>query len=291
MKIEKVGIVVNMRKANAAEVAAKLIGRIEAAGKVPLLLADAAASLGRGELQREAEDIARDSDLVIALGGDGTLLYVARLLGDHEKPILGVNIGGLGFLTEVPPEQAVDAMDEVLAGRFSIDERMMLEVELLRDGLSLESHRALNDSVITKGALARVLNLEVRVNGEYLTSYISDSLIIATPTGSTAYSLSAGGPIVAPDVRAIILTPICPHTLTNRPIILPDDSEVTVKIQSESEYMMLTVDGQVGVPLKKGDQLRIFRSGKRTCLIILTGLSYFNVLRKKLNWGGRSTYR
>lgn len=291
MKIERVGIIVNLKKADAAAVASRLVGRIEAAGKTPLLPEAAAAALGRSGLAREREEIAGASDFVIALGGDGTLLHVARLLGDHETPILGINIGGLGFLTEVPGELATDALEGVLAGRFRIEERIMLEVELIRDGVTFERHRALNDSVIAKGALARVLNLEVRVDGEYLTSYVSDGLIIATPTGSTAYSLSAGGPIVSPGTRSIILTPICPHTLTNRPIILPDDSEVTVEIQSESEYMMLTVDGQVGISLGLSDLLRVSRSGKRTRLIIWSDSSYFDVLRKKFNWGGRSGYR
>ncbi|MDP8248336.1 MAG: NAD(+)/NADH kinase [Candidatus Tritonobacter lacicola] len=291
MRIDSVGIIVNVKKADAAEVAARLVGRIEAAGKTPLLPEDTAALLGRPELQRDAASVARDSDFIIALGGDGTLLHAARLIGDHERPILGINIGGLGFLTEVPAAEAVDALDSVLAGNFRIEERMMLDVELLRDGHSLCVHRALNDAVITKGALARVLNLEVRVNGEYLISYVSDGLIIATPTGSTAYSLSAGGPIVSPGTKSIILTPICPHTLTNRPIILPDNSAVTVEIQSESEYMMLTIDGQVGIPLGIADRLRVSRSEKRARLIICSGLSYFGVLRKKLDWGGRSRYR
>ena len=291
MKIDSIGIIVNMKKADATALAAGLVDRIEKEGKTPLLTPDTAAVLERRDLGRMRDAIARDSDLVIALGGDGTLLYAARLVGENDVPILGINIGNLGFLTEVPGGQALDALDGVLAGDFSTEERMMLDVELVREGAVLERHRALNDAVITKGALARVLNLEVRVDGEYLTSYVSDGLITATPTGSTAYSLSAGGPIVEPGTRATILTPICPHTLTNRPIILQDDRHVTIEIMSGSEHMMLTVDGQVGIPLGRGDVLRYSRSAKRTRLIIWAGLSYFEVLRRKLNWGGRSKYQ
>ncbi len=287
MRIDRIGFLVNLKKADARTVTRGLIDRIEAAGKVPVLGPDTAAALERDDLGMEEGRIAAVSDIIIALGGDGTLLHAARLVGDHERPILGINIGSLGFLTEVPAGEASDALDGVLDGRFRTEDRMMLEVELIRGGAASGRHRALNDAVITKGALARVLNLEVRVDGEYLISYISDGLIIATPTGSTAYSLSAGGPIVAPETRAAILTPICPHTLTNRPIILPDDCEVTIDVRSESEHMMLTVDGQVGIPLGSGDEIRISKAEKRTRLIIWAGLSYFEVLRKKLNWGGQ----
>jgi NAD+ kinase len=231
-------------------------------------------------------DLAGQADLVVVLGGDGTLLSMARAVGDVSVPLLGVNLGGLGFLTATTLDEILPALEAVLAGRMAVEERMLLAARVLRDGRPSVEYAALNDVVITKSAMSRIINLAVSVEGQYATAYRADGLIIATPTGSTAYSLSAHGPILFPTMDAIVLTPICSHTLTNRPIVLPGHHRVEVTLESAQE-VMVTVDGQVGSPLRERDTVEVRQARARIRLVRFPHKDFFSVLRTKLKWGER----
>ncbi len=226
-------------------------------------------------------------DLIIVFGGDGTMLSVARLAGGRDIPILGVNLGGLGFITEINKNEIFEAVESVLSGQCSLEERIMLNAFVYRNGDRIADFIVLNDVVINKGALARIIDLETYVNKNYLTTFKSDGLIISSPTGSTAYSLSAGGPILYPTLNCIVVTPICPHTLTNRPIVLPGSFVIEAILASESEDVYLTLDGQSGFVLKKDDRVEIKKSEFKTKFIIPSGRDYFQVIRTKLKWGER----
>ncbi|HEX8948968.1 MAG TPA: NAD(+)/NADH kinase [Dissulfurispiraceae bacterium] len=227
------------------------------------------------------------TDVIIVLGGDGTMLSVARLVGDKGVPILGVNLGGLGFITEVNREEIFSAMNKVLSGSCSEEERIMLTAMVYRHGEKIADFLVLNDVVINKGALARITDMETYVNNAYVTTFKADGLILSTPTGSTAYSLSAGGPILYPTLNSILLTPICPHTLTNRPIVLPDNVVIEVILRSASEDIFLTLDGQVGFSLRNNDAIEVRKAGFKTKILIPCERDYFQVLRTKLKWGER----
>lgn len=222
---------------------------------------------------------------VIVLGGDGTFLSVARFLENRSTPITGVNLGGLGFLTEISAETCFHELEEILKGHFEIEERMRLQVAIRRNDTEVFRQSVLNDAVINKGALARIVDLQTSINGKYLTNYRADGLIVATPTGSTAYNLSAGGPIVYPTAQAIILTPICPFTLTNRPIILPSDVTIQVKLDEPVHDLALTCDGQVGCDLAPSDKIIITAAPNPLRLIKTPSINYFNILKTKLKWG------
>uniref|UniRef100_A0A7C5ERB5 NAD kinase n=1 Tax=Desulfobacca acetoxidans TaxID=60893 RepID=A0A7C5ERB5_9BACT len=222
---------------------------------------------------------------LVVMGGDGTLLSVARHYGHLGVPILGVNVGGLGFLTEVSLSELYPSMEQVLAGNFRVEERMMLKARLCRKGEVCWEERVLNDAVINKGALARIVELTTWIDREYLTTYRADGLIVSTPTGSTAYTLSAGGPIVYPTLRHIILLPICPFTLSNRPIILPDTITVGVTFAEEVQDAYLTIDGQVGQALQSDDRVEVSAAPQNLKLIVPHHRSYFEILRTKLGWG------
>lgn len=267
-------------------VAEELIKWLEGRGLTPLVEAHLARHLSCRD-GSERTDIPDLADLVVVLGGDGTLISVARLVGDRQVPILGVNLGSLGFLTEVTLDELYPALESCLAGDYRVSERMMLRVAIIRDGSVIQTHQVLNDMVINKGALARIVDLETTVNGSYLTTFKADGLIISTPTGSTGYSLSANGPIIHPDLDCLAITPICPHTLTNRPIVVASDALITVRLQSQNEDVFLTLDGQVGFELKYGDSIRIERATHRTRLVVSRSKDYFEVLRTKLKWGER----
>src|SRR5207253_2358925 len=232
----------------------------------------------------EAEAAAK-ADLVIVVGGDGTLLAAARLLGDRQIPILAINHGGLGFLTEVTLEEMYPAIERVLAGHFITEHRMMMDIEILRAKEQVADYRALNDVVINKGTLSRMIELEARVDGQYVSRFRSDGLIVATPTGSTAYNLSAGGPIMFPTMSAMIVTPICSHTLTNRPIVLPEGVKVEIMLRSAQDDVYVTVDGQVGLKLQMDDHLIVQKSKVAVKLVAPVHKNYFDVLRGKLKWG------
>ncbi len=237
-------------------------------------------------LSVERETIPAQADVIIVFGGDGTLLSAARLIGHHRAPILGVNLGSLGFMTEVTLEELPLALERLLEKDYRVSSRCLLTVELWRSGRRRESLQALNDAVINKSALARIISLDAYCNDDFIANFLADGMIVATPTGSTAYSLSAGGPIIFPTEKSIALTPICPHTLTNRPLIIPAESKVRVVLRS-GEDVMLTVDGQVGIEMSEGDELLCTQSDHRVELIQPGHKNFFDILREKLKWGER----
>jgi NAD+ kinase len=233
------------------------------------------------------EQLSTKADLLIVFGGDGTLLSAARSLGEHSVPILPINLGGLGFLTSVTVNELYLVLEDALAGRAPSSERTLLEAEVTRGENSLGKYRALNDAVLNKGALARIVDLELTINQQFVANFKADGLIVSTPTGSTAYSLAAGGPIVHPTVAAFLITPICPHTLTNRPLVIPDTSAVEVTFRYGEEPIYLTLDGQVGVELRAADRVNLRRAAHPLRLVRTSQKSYFEVLRDKLKWGER----
>ncbi len=277
-------------KADAAEAAGALrtLAEWSAQGGLPLLVEKEAADLVPDLHLAAARraDLPTQVDLLVVLGGDGTLLSMARAVGDLGIPIVGVNLGGLGFLTATTLDQMVPALDALLRGELVIEERMMLTARVRRDGEVVGMWLALNDAVITKAAMSRIINLAVSVEGQYATAYRADGLIISTPTGSTAYSLSAGGPILYPTMDGIVLTPICSHTLTNRPIVVPGTLRVEVTLLTPQE-VMLTIDGQVGVPLRERDVVEVGRAPSAIRLVRFPQKHFFSVLRTKLKWGER----
>ncbi|RMH34341.1 MAG: NAD(+)/NADH kinase [Acidobacteria bacterium] len=245
----------------------------------------------------ETQEIRENADLIVVLGGDGTILSTARILGSREIPVLGINYGSLGYLTEFRIEEMFSALEAVLSGNYEIDRRMMLDVsvgksesqsgdfEIQKTKEAVVIGRVLNDVVIHKSALARIIEIEVSLDEFFVNDFRADGLIVATPTGSTAYNLSAGGPIVYPSMHAIILTPICPFTLTNRPIVIPDTSEISLRLLNADKDVILTLDGQVGYQVKSGDTIYIRKSEIGFNLIQPMNRNYFDVLRNKLSWG------
>lgn len=282
-----VGIMAKVHDPRCQGVAVELVRWLQDRGRTPLLEEHLARHIGLGG-GVGATELGSRSSLMVVLGGDGTLIAAVRAVGDHDVPVLGVNLGSLGFLTEITLEEMYQTLEGWLAGTVSETSRMMLEVILTRRGEPLHTHHILNDVVINKGALARIVDLETSVDGQYLTTYKADGLIISTPTGSTGYSLSAGGPIVHPGNDSIVVTPICPHTLTNRPIVVSRTAEVRVTLRSlPDEEVYLTLDGQVGVRLEPEDWVRVTLSRRRARLISSPARSYFELLRTKLKWGER----
>jgi NAD+ kinase len=234
--------------------------------------------------------LAAQAELVLVIGGDGTMIYTARLLGARDVPVMGINYGYLGYLTEYTPEAAYESLERVFAGKFRVELRMKLEATVERLGKPRLTAQAVNDCVITKSMLARLIPIECRIGGQLVSIFHADGLIIATPTGSTAYSLSAGGPIVHPAIQAIVLTPICPHTLSNRPLVMPDTSEIELRLTTERgpvnvEDVFLTFDGQTGCAVEPEDRVIIRKSSSVLKLIEPEGKDYFKLLRDKLKWG------
>ncbi len=240
------------------------------------------------EVAVEEAEIGRAADLVVVLGGDGTLIHAASLLGGRPAPILGVNMGSLGFMTEVPQAELYAALELVLAGRAKVSERMKLRVHLHRGGTAerVLDAEVLNDVVIAKSALSRMAELDTRCSGDYVTTYKADGVIVATPTGSTAYSLAANGPIMYPTMRGVIIAPICPHTLTQRPLVVPDDENIEIVLVNDTE-VYLTLDGQKGLPLQRGDRVQVKQSRNRVLLVRNPQIDFFGILRAKLRWGER----
>jgi len=232
-----------------------------------------------------SEKLASGVDLMLVLGGDGTMIATARMIGDHEVPVLGVNYGGLGYLAEFRIQELYSALEAILAGNYRLDKRVMLAVELIRGGVSITTSRVLNDVVINKSALARIIEIEAFFNNQFVNSFRADGLIVSTPTGSTAYNLSAGGPVIFPSMNAVVITPICPFTLSNRPIVVPDNAEIELILKTDQEEVALTLDGQVGFPLKVEDRVVIRKSRTTFNLIQPSNRNYFDVLRDKLRWG------
>lgn len=231
------------------------------------------------------EKLAEGVDLILVLGGDGTMIASARLMGATEIPVLGVNYGGLGYLAEFRIEELYTALESILAGNYRLDKRVMLDVELLRGDEQVTHNRVLNDVVINKSALARIIEIDAHLNQQFVNSFRADGLIVSTPTGSTAYNLSAGGPVIFPSMNAVVITPICPFTLSNRPIVVPDDAVIELCLKTEQEDVALTLDGQVGFPLKVEDRVVISKSKTTFNLVQPMNRNYFDVLRDKLRWG------
>lgn len=230
-------------------------------------------------------ELAQQVDLMLVLGGDGTMIATARMVGDTKVPVIGVNYGGLGYLSEFPLEELYPALDSILAGEYRVQQRLMLTVELWRGEELVTRNRVLNDVVVNKSALARIIEIEAYLNEQIVNLFRADGLIVATPTGSTAYNLSAGGPIIFPSMNAVVITPICPFTLSNRPIVVPDDSMIEVRLMTKNEEVALTLDGQVGFPLQAGDRAVIRKSNTAFNLVQPPNRNYFDVLRNKLKWG------
>lgn len=240
---------------------------------------------GCAVLEVDPDDLAASADLVLVLGGDGTMIATSRLIGDVEVPVLGVNYGGLGYLTEFRIEELYDALEMILAGNFRLDKRVMLAVELHRGDEIVNRSRVLNDVVINKSALARIIEIEAYLHEQFVSSFRADGLIVSTPTGSTAYNLSAGGPLIFPSMNAVVITPICPFTLSNRPLVVPDDAVIELLLKTDNEEVALTLDGQVGFPLTVNDRVVIRKSRTTFNLIQPSTRNYFDVLRDKLRWG------
>ena len=271
-KIKSVGLIGNTDKAECAGIMRKAAQLVARAGRKPLLNQDTAA-------------LAREAQLLLVFGGDGTMLHVAREIAGSTTPILGINIGGLGFLTAVPSDGLAHALNHIWKGEFQYEARALLEAEGICNGQALKT-TALNDIVIGRGAIPRLIVLEVSVNSEWVTRYRCDGLIISTPTGSTAYSLAAGGAVIFPTAEVIALTPICPHTLSNRPLILPFKATLRIKANTPAPATILSADGQLAGQLDRGDEVTIRRARRTVRLIHLADNSFSEALRRKLHWRG-----
>jgi len=288
--IKRIGIVLKPHQPDALKTICELV---EWLGKRGIALS------GGPEIEREqiehatgcsVETVAADKlpssvDLILVLGGDGTMIATARMIGDREVPVMGVNFGGLGYLAEFRIEELYTALEAILAGNYRLDRRVMLAVELLRGSDPVTTHQVLNDVVINKSALARIIEIEAYLNQQFVNSFRADGLIISTPTGSTAYNLSAGGPVIFPSMNAVVITPICPFTLSNRPIVVPDDAVIELRLKTEQEDVALTLDGQAGFPLKVENRVVIRKSRTTFNLVQPMNRNYFDVLRDKLRWG------
>jgi NAD+ kinase len=282
---QKIGIISRPRRSNLAVVVPPLFHWFEARGIQVLYDTETAGALHDSSKGLTREEVAEKSQLLLVLGGDGTLLAAARVAAPLGIPILPINMGSLGFLTSFKLEEMYPALEETLAGRLPSSERVMLGVELEREGCVIERQTVLNEAVINKGALARMIDLELIIDAELICRYRVDGLIVATPTGSTAYSLSAGGPIVHPSVESWVITPICPHTLSDRPVVIRDSSTVDINLSAGTESVFLTLDGQTGIPMQPADRVRMKRAAERLKLIQPQKKSYFEILHSKLKWG------
>ena len=288
--IKRIGVIVKRHQPDALETLCRLTGWLSEHG-ITLV--------GPTEIERETiehrtgcsievvheSELARQVDLMLVLGGDGTMIATSRMIGDVQVPVIGVNYGGLGYLAEFPLEELFPALESILAGQYQVQQRLMLTVELWRADELVTRNRVLNDVVVNKSALARIIEIEAYLNEQFVNLFRADGLIVATPTGSTAYNLSAGGPIIYPSMNAVVITPICPFTLSNRPIVVPDDSMIEVRLMTKNEEVALTLDGQVGVPLQAGDRAVIRKSKTAFNLVQPPNRNYFEVLRNKLKWG------
>jgi NAD+ kinase len=281
--MKRIGIIVKSESPDAQALLKELAPWLRAHGKEPMLDPPTAALAGE-TASYPKKDIATLADMLVVLGGDGTMLAAARLVEDRPIPILGVNAGGLGFLTAVTRDEAFTALEHVFSRAFAEEERLMLRTRVVRRGEEIIAASALNDAMVSKGA-SHMVQLEISINGQFVTRLRGDGLIVSTPTGSTAYSMAAGGPILNPSVHALILTPICPHTLTNRPIVIPQDVLVEVVLVSRDHGATATFDGQVGIALQPGDTVEIRASENKTRLIRFPDRSYYDMLSKKLKWG------
>ncbi|HEV2439731.1 MAG TPA: NAD(+)/NADH kinase [bacterium] len=296
--MKTVGLVVNIEKLRSDPEVGRLArdaAALLASRRVDVVVnEESARTLGIPELGVPAADLARRAEMLVVFGGDGTILNSARQAAPDGIPILGVNLGGFGFLAEVHDRAVDDALLRVLGGDYRVDERMMLQAQVCRGAGDRRTGEervvrellALNDVVVTKSGYARILRIRTEVNDDHLATHLADGLIVATPTGSTAYSLSAGGPILHPDLDAIVLTPICAHTLNARAVVLSADEAITIRVEPTGAPSVLTVDGQEGEPLEPDDIVRVARASCRTRLVRLGRTGFYRLLRTKLSWGG-----
>lgn len=278
-RIRSVGIVVKPGHAEAMATAAELSAWLSIRG-----IDQASETLSADEIRPDRAPTMK-ADLIVVLGGDGTMISTARLVGDADVLVLGINYGSLGYLTDFRIEEMFPALELIVAGEYEVDRRVMLDAEHWRGDEKLNTGRVLNDVVINKSALARIIEIEVKLNELFVNSFRADGLIVSTPTGSTAYNLSAGGPIVYPSMNAVVLTPICPFTLTNRPIVVPDQAQIELKLENENEGVFLSLDGQTGYTMKAADRVVIRKSETAFNLVHPANRNYFDVLRDKLKWG------
>jgi len=285
--IKRVGIISKPKKTEVREIVPALLEWLRERSIEAFIDKETGAIMETKERCLTRNEMPSRVDLLIVLGGDGTLLATARALNRKPVPILAVNLGGLGFLTEVTRDELYPTLEMAVAGTHQTDHRVQIEGELIRADEILTSFLALNDVVLNKGAIARIFDFELRVDGELVSTYKSDGLIVSTPTGSTAYSLAAGGPIVTPSVEAFLVTPICAHTLTHRPLVLPNSVKVEVTVKSLREIAYLTVDGQVGLATHSEDVVRMRKADSFVELVRPPRTSYFEILQEKLKWGER----
>ncbi len=285
MPAKRLGLIANANKEGAGQLVGELSRAFEGHGW-EVILESRTAQLVGARSDVSAYDLAEKSDLIVVLGGDGTLLQVVHELGHHLPPIFGVNLGSLGFLTSVTSADALKAVEALSAGKYSLSERTMLRVEVLRRGEVFVSETALNDAVVSRGELSRLIKIDVQIDGESLSEYNADGLIVSSPTGSTAYSLSAGGPVLTPDSGVFVIAPICPHVLTMRPMIVSDNSTIEIFSSRQQSEIFLTLDGQNAIHLETGDRIRVTKAPHRLPLVMLPGMTFFEVLRGKLKWSG-----
>lgn len=281
--MKRIAVIVNLNKPEAVEVSRDVIKWLTERG-IEVYLDNKLGGILNWSKNYPSNELSGLVELIVVLGGDGTMLYTARLVGDKKIPILGVNLGGLGFLTAITTEEIYLVLERVIRDDFETEERMMLDIEIHREGGKALKYTVLND-VVVKGQLTRLTNIGIRINKEDVTTYRADGLIVSTPTGSTGYSLSAGGPILYPTIHSIIVAPICPFTLTNRPVVIPDWMTVEILLEVDQDNILLTMDGQVDVPLKGGDVVEVKRAEKSIYLVKCPGKSYFDILRERLMWG------
>jgi len=284
--VKTYGIIAKRNKPEALSLTREIISWLEKRGIKTVVDRDIAEKVGCSR-PLEMQAIPSHADLLIVLGGDGTLLSAARLKGVESIPVLGINLGGLGFLTETFKEETFEVLEKVVGGDFVTEKRVMLKATVYRRDKIISESNVLNDIVINKGALARIIDLETYIDGGYLTTFKADGLILSTPTGSTAYSLAAGGPVVYPTLNSIIINPICPHTLTNRPLVVPDDVTIRVILKATKQDVHITLDGQIGIPLRGEDVIESQKAGSSIHLVNSPLKTYFELLRTKLRWGER----
>ena len=284
--IKTVGVIAKPHSEAAAALLPKILAWLEARGIAVRCDVDAA-SYTSGVTGLSRPEVPEGCDLVIVLGGDGTLLSAARAIGRREIPLFPVNLGGLGFLTAISVDEIYPELERAFRGEHRVAKRKLLNTEVVRRGEVVAAFEALNDAVLTKASLARMIDLDAYVDEQFVCAYKADGLIVSTPTGSTAYSLSAGGPIIFPSVPTICITPICPHMLTNRPVLVPETSIVRVLSRGPDATVYLTIDGQVGTPIEEGDTIVCRSSEYALHLIRPPRMMFFDVLRQKLNWGKR----
>ncbi|MEW6570781.1 MAG: NAD(+)/NADH kinase [Nitrospirota bacterium] len=283
--MKRIGIICKTGRPEPAEIVKELLPWLKQKGSEVYIDIETASVLNMEGTPRS--QIPLTADMVIVLGGDGTMISVSRIVADKGIPILGVNIGGLGFLTAIHKDELFGVLEKVFSGECSVEERIMLTACVFRHSECIAEYNVMNDVVVNKGALARIIDIETFINHIFIATFKADGLIVSTPTGSTGYALSAGGPILYPTLNSIVIAPICPHMLTNRPIVMPDDILVEIVLKSSNEDVFLTLDGQVGFSLKQNDLVQIKKSKFKARLFVPCERDYFQILRTKLKWGER----